>query len=403
MHRAHPSPWMVVALLSLSGVAAAQTVDPNASVVQLRTDCTGVSDCFTTTAALTDWLWNGGRSVEPSAGDEVLVKAGPGDFDRFFCNGSAAPRGWVTVIGSGREHTRFVNTDDVEYASYCMGGITANACEKLNFQDLTAFGHHTGAFWVGGGSSTWSDVDMVSEGALSACGLAGFANLGWYDIGGANAGAVHYFFGSRAIARGGSTTNIAFDTTSSEVWFYGGDILAEPAVDVGMASNYAVLAASAAGMHVFGSSVRTRVGAALNTAFTSSFPLFGSGFVGVSGNGGTFHMHGGIISVLADGSAVNVTAIGVRGSGGLVHTPDTAFSVRGAGTGAAKRIVGQADSPFLWPPSATAPDVQSIQGADQFVDTDAGPSGGEAHLMVYDTTCGGAGGPWRDQTDGTCR
>jgi hypothetical protein len=404
-----------MALVS-STAASAQTLDANASVVHLRKSCSDVSShewCFTSTAALTDWIWRNGpsdRTNPPSATDRVLVLAGPGDFDKFVCNGISTPTGWVTVIGAGREHTRFVaNSGDVhESSGYCAGGITVDACEALNFQDLTAYGSHNGVMWGGGGLANWSDVDMVAGGPESAvtwCGTNGTATLGWYDVG--PGVSKHYFFGCRAIGNGnpgGSWTIKGLDATSSNMWFYGGEILAEPTTGSGHTLSEAVLASGSSWVRVFGSTVRAKVG-----TDTGSNTILRGAFAGPNAE---FHMHGGIVNVDASGSTANVTAEGVKGSG-FAHLHATAFNVRAAGTGTAKRLVkvsgGNLQAPFTWHPGTTPPAMTSLSGQDLWVDTDADATG-RAHLMIYDASClvlppagDGNGEPWRDQVDGTCR
>jgi len=87
-------------------------------------------------------------------------------------------------------------------------------------------------------------------------------------------------------------------------------------------------------------------------------------------------------------------------------TYETAFTVSGAGTGYARRLAGsgELDAPFLWKASSAPPEVESLTGNDLFVDTEAGASDGEAHLMVYDAGCASElGGPWRDMVTGECR
>jgi|GEM_PF-4991006 len=393
---------------------SARAVDANARVVELRSDCTGVSNCFTSTSALTDWLWGGGpggRANPPSSSDRVVVLAGPGTFGRFDCDGSAATQGYVSVIGAGREFTRLESNDGASGFGgtfYCNGGINAYNCKELNFQDLTAYGSHTGVFWIGGGSSSWSDVDVVAggPGAVTACEATTGNSLAWYDIDGDGGAAKHYFFGSRVISRGVVPNNgidwvVAVDSASiGEIWFYGGDILAEPASSAAYKRATGVRLGKGV-FEAFGTSIRTRVGAATTATFSN-------GFEGVDTQAPSqqakFHIHGGIIAVDASGSATQVHVRGVRGSG-HVHAVDTAFVVKPGGTGTATRLVGNAtfEAPFLWPGGSSPPNVTSVHGADLFVDTAAGPSQNEAHLMVYDTQCTGAGGPWRDMAENACR
>lgn len=70
----------IAAIGPIASSAAALTVDPSDSVVYLRKTC-DVNYCFTSTAALTTWLWGAGsgdRLAPPSSTDHVVVRVGPG-------------------------------------------------------------------------------------------------------------------------------------------------------------------------------------------------------------------------------------------------------------------------------------------------------------------------------------
>lgn len=392
-------------LLTASGALA--QVNPAADVVQLRKDCTGAADCFTTTSALTAWLWGGGRSAPPSASDRVAVFVGPGSFDKLVCDATSTPTGWVSVIGSGREQTRFEANDGAQEIPFsggifCMGGITVYGCSDLAFQDLTAYGSDSGVFWIDGGNATWTDVDMVAGGANRYQGCAfSAATYGWFDNGSVKS--THFAFGSRAIGLGTSGSyNTGVRSIRASLWWYGGDVLAKPDfAATAITAQYGVEISGSADFHAFGTSIRNLVGSATGMAFPS--------FRGVTLNGsGVFHMHGGIVTTDASASTANVTATGLFAGGtSFAHAHETAFLVKAAGTGTASRLARAAgasiESPFLWDSRSAPPAASSLHGNDLFVDTAAGPGNDEAHLMVYDTTCAGAGGPWRDMAGGACR
>lgn len=376
----------------------AQTIDPSASVVHLRKTC-GIDDCFTQTSDLTTWLWGGGgsdRSSPPSASDRVVVHVGPGEFDPFVCDGSTEERGYVSVVGSGRQTSRFLRTSGDIILGACHGAIHVENCQEMDFSHLAGIGE-TGILWKGGGEATWSDVDMIgTTTSPTTCGSLGA--LGWYDVSGAGGKSLHYFFGSRAFARNHPIVN-AFDAGDAEVWWYGGDIVTE-------ATNSPTV--TAVGLNVFGSGDVRVFGATIRSQMLSG--ASGSGVLGVwVHGGGTFHMHGGIINASADASGANVNATGIlaQGSNASAHTPGTAFVVKPGGTGSATRLSASGgamvDSPFFWPPSDTPPQAATLHGSDAFVDTDAGAGGGESHLMVHDAGCSAGGGPWRDMVNGACR
>jgi hypothetical protein len=147
----------------------------------------------------------------------------------------------------------------------------------------------------------------------------------------------------------------------------------------------------------------------------------------VARSGGVIHIHGGEVTVRAENPAVNTGVIGAvsNGAGSLVHTHMTSFGVLPSGAGLATRLMtengGKVESPFTWTAGVLAPTpgdstgskhIVSLDGQDTFTETDcpinAGcqTSGSYPHVMVYSSTCSGAGaskGPWFDQTTNKCR
>jgi hypothetical protein len=251
---------MLLVLLWLAPAAASAAV----SMVQLRKDCTGIPDCFTTTAALTNWLWAGGRIPAPSAGDRVTVNVGPGDFDPFVCPGGG---GHTTVIGAGRDATRFERLADTPglFAAGIAGAIHSEGCDGLEFGNLEARGQN-GVTWEDGtGKATWWNVDLV--GVLTPA-MTAYTGLvaGWYDVGPGIT--EHFMFGVRVEARGShdgtGAVNIGLLSSASDVWFYGGDIHAthDYAAPAWVLMNYALGLTAQSIVRVFGSSVRSDVGAA---------------------------------------------------------------------------------------------------------------------------------------------
>ena len=400
-------------------VFAQPTIDPNAQVVYLRKSCllqgtTYQDNCFESTAALTNWLWGSSGTVrtnQPGASDRVHVEVGPGDFGAFECAGKLAdnPRkGYVSIDGSGREATRFVRTAAVttgingaDLNGVCRGGIQIEHCDGLEFSDIGADGP-SGAFWLGAGKGVWNDVDLIGESGICPAQASMSTAAGWYDqADGASAHSLQYFFGSRMWVNSGASAIFGLGAFSSEIWLYASDVAAllssnSPGGGAGILVN------NSAAIHMFGGSVR--VVGAIQHAATSE---------GVYMAGGTFHMHGGTISVDLSGSTGQQTLIGLYADPAaapvFAHTPGTAFSLVGGTT--EKHIFSQAStysasimSPFLWRASDTPPEggSNSLQGQDIFVDTSANGTN-EAHVMVHDNTCSGTGGSWRDMSNGQCR
>jgi hypothetical protein len=395
--------WVLVSIVVVPRLAWA--VDPNAPVVIVRQDCTGLSDCFETMSGLQSWMWG---TRLPSAANPLLVDIGPGEFDRFECPAATPANGHVTFRGSGRDQTRIKGGDSVN-----KGAITASGCENLSFQDLTLIGTAFGVVWAGGGSSQWSNVEVRAVTNFN------FFAYGWYDIGGCDPEneAVHYWFGSKIHATGAFLANLGYYAKCSENWFYGGEIEVDmsnyPGQTTASAAILSAVRLEANGdFRAFGSALRAHLG-----------PFCGSvgSHVAVDvQDSGAFHMHGGIINATAvpEGiscsSPVNLdsTAIAVQ-EDGFAHTPGTAFIVKAGGNGVATRTAAQGSgamvqSPFLWPSGVEPPDIATITGFDLFVETDCDQNGdcdgagNETHLMIYNETACPVS-KWFDSTLGSCR
>lgn len=377
--------------------AAQSVIDSDATVVELRVSCampnsTYLDNCFETAADVTDWLWGTGpgtRGSEPNSLDSVTVRVGPGSFGRFDCEGTGM-RGFVSVEGAGRDLTRFVADVPVFHSPVgaCRGGVTALGCTNLSFRNFTAEGA-AGVLWTGAGDSQWQDVDMFVENEDGvSCLSEAFA---WYDV--LSAGGLHFFWNTRFEAVGSTGGTNAFRNNGAEVWAYGSDFLVRRAGNiVSGGTPVAVQSAAPDGMRLFGSTVRGKVEA----------DAAGNSVLGIEALN-EVHMHGGIISIDASAHPTGGVAIGISaGAGALVHTPDTAFALKGA---TKIRLLGSGtiNAPFLWPSGTTPPNVLSRTGADLFVKTNEGPGQNEPRLLVYDSGCSAAWAEkWRNMTTGNC-
>ena len=401
--------FTVLSILSISQISFANsTINPNSSVVHLRISCEigggqFEENCFESTSALTDWLWDSGRTNLPSEDDRVHVIMGPGEFAPFECIGSVSSpteKGWVSVTGSGATSSKFTRADKVvSINSSCAAAIEIKHCDGSEFSNIGAYGP-TGVNWAGAGTGKWNHVDMIGEiTEENACPSNYSGSLGWYDIAdGASDKSLQYIFSSRiwALDGGGSTyAQVGFNSHNSESWIYGSDIAGISGVAETLGFNMGVFILAPADVRVFGGTIRA----------VSSAAHEGNYFEGVRVKGGTFHMHGGIISLdSTKSSVITTTAIYVEASQSVVHTPGTAFVVKAAASSTSSRLKDTGSnskimSPFLWQASEIAPTRGSLHGQDMFVDTNADGTG-EAHLMVFDNTCSSK---WRDMVTGDCR
>lgn len=400
-------PAFAVLSVWLGAAGSAAQVPTGAEIVLVRSDCASSSlpgFCFSSMAEVNAWI-----PTRTPPGHPVLIDVGPGDWDPFSCSNQND----ITIRGAGREVTRIVRP------SGGTGAMAFQNCHRIAVESLTAHGSFAGVTWSAGGSSTWSDTDMLGGGAeLQAEG--GFS-IGWYDTGGCGGGAVHYFFGSRARALGAAAFNWGF-VSRCEHWFFGGEIEATSETDENT-SQTAILVVDSGDIRVFGTAIRSNLGAAVTSNIFEPLPGVTGGMHGVYvQENGVFHAHGSIVNASADTSAlpISVTGLNVNGASTLAHTPGTAFVVKAGPGGAASRLAGDgsAQSPFLWqqgsapprsePGNPGSPFVSSLQGADAFVETDCKPGGsctggGDPHLLLYSASCTGAAGPWFDVVTGSCR
>ena len=231
--------------LALASLPATAQPDPNAQVILLRTDCSGLTNCFDSLDAANDWTWN---TRNPSAAAPLLWDVGPGTFDGYFKCRSA---GHVTVRGSGRDTTTFINT------GMFKNPVDIGNCTRIGFQDIRLVGEAYAVYWNQGGDSTWTNVDIVGAGPREP--TTPYA-VGWYEDNCSTTNrAVHYFFGSRVEVSGTSFGGLvdlysAFDTCS-EVWFYGGEVkMLIDAKNVG--PNSAVLVKDNGDFRAFGTAIR---------------------------------------------------------------------------------------------------------------------------------------------------
>jgi len=386
-------------------------------VVHLRKDCASTNpdlkNCADNMLDMLNWVWD---VRIPSASSPLIIDIGPGEFDSFVCAGASDTnrKGWVTVRGSGQRITTITGKPGGVFApeNNDLVGVEANFCTNLTFEDLTIAALDYGIAWTGGGTSTWSNVEVAAADDTR------HQNIGWYENSceGEKQG-VHYWFGSRITAHQDGT-NRANYLSCAETWFYGGEIAVivsgdyfGSAVPVQLFNDGPHLGS----MRMFGSALRVVVPNG-NTA-----PLAKVTGVLLRPEGTQFHMHGGIISIDASGSTQSFNVSGIEVRNGSAHTPDTAFSVKAAGGGGnAKRVnlVGPAvtnfganvQSPYLWPAGSTPPSAASAKsGDDQFVENDCSVGGNcnnggnETHLMISNPAKCGTTDPWFDTQVDQCR
>jgi len=418
---------ITLVVLSTQSLASINITGNSAEVVKLRQNCSGISNCATTFSELLDWTWN---TRQPNAINPLTIDIGPGIFPliryvnnepfplNLCSNGGhvsfkGAGQGITTIGGIGKPYGQAFNIGTKYHSS--VGIID---CNKLSFQDMTissdvasgngVYSVHHGVGWFGGGDSTWTNVSIEAS------------NYAWIDTCLSNTGQVpgnHVWFGSSIKSISATNYyNIGYASTCGNSSFYGGEIFSiKEAAAVTPGTLVAVAAkGNQASINIYGSLIRS-----IGMPNSIGMGVFSSGNTIALGQGGivamdgaVVHMHGGIISVLSNSSA-NSSLFGVAASnGGMVHTPDTAFGMRPAGTGSAIRVINNGatiHSPFMWPEDSVPPSITSVTGADVFVETDCSSTGcqttgDQPHMLIYSEACGNNGSsPWFDIVTSSCR
>jgi hypothetical protein len=390
--------------LPLSAAATSGTLDSAAAVVRLRTNCGSSPDnanCVETVAELTatgttGWIW---ATRNPSASAPLLVDVGPGTFTGTFkCDGTGTSRGYVTLRGSGREQSIIKGTTQ---------GVKVTNCKNLSFIDLGVQADRYGVVWEGseGGSSSWSNVDIVGLGASSS------PSAGWVDqnCSTQTARSIHYFHGSRI--RGTITSGFdpayvwAMFSQCSENWFFGGEIFLD--LNAGSHSGQDQVILNDGGfLEVFGTAIRGRISGSRTTGGVQG--------IQVSNGPGTtlpvaFHSHGANIGLTTSGASMSVVAI-IAADDAMVHAPGTAYALTPGSSGSATRVLISSGTPhvmapFQWAADTSPPAVTSVDGEDMYVETDCNSSncssGTQPHLMIYSSAC--TSSPWWDVARNACR
>lgn len=375
--------------LGLSGVSGAQAaVDTNASVVQMRVDCTEngatLNNCFTDITALTNWVFST-RNPAPSAVSPVLVKIGPGTFEGSFqCEDS----GYVTLQGSGMQNTIINNV-----GSY---PVALTNCKNMTFMNMTIKAGGLGI--QGGGSVTfWHDVEIDVSGFYA-----------WFDQA-ANScygpAGKHYWFNSRIVGRGDNNA-VAYQSSCDESWFFGTEIT--KMTSGGSGPVYAVKASSPAPTskrrgenHIYGGVVRV-----ISSSSTSAAKLIAVH----AENKGIVHIHGTGIDAIGTGpnSIVALSSL----TEGEIHANETAYNLSTGVGGIISRVskdsTGHIHAPYLWEthsgvPFANKPGItfESVTGYDMsVVTTTSGGIPDHPHIVIYDSSCPSK---WFDSTINQCR
>jgi len=386
----------VLCLLCLIVPAVSAAIDPNAEIVTVRKDCNGADNCFELLDDALTWTWT---TRNPTVTSKLLVDIGPGIYnEQVYCPDG---RGHVTFRGAGRDAT------SIRGAANDVAAATFQNCDEIEVMDLAIENNDWGVEWAGGGSSTWTDVDIV--------GLpGGTSTIGWIDDivqGQEDDIALHYFFGCRVHATGRQNNPYpaaAYWASASETWFFGGEILWEVSENGGAGA--ALLINAGGDFHAFGTVIRA---VATGTGLTGDITGVEVNDAAVVGNNAgepsVFHMHGGIINVNANGNSLTGYGLKVLGANSTAHSPDTAFNVTGSFVFRVLVSGGAAMAPFQWPAATQPPSFgafYSANGQDMFVETDCGSNGdcdgggSEPHLMINTTSCTGF---WFDSVTGRCR
>lgn len=357
--------------------------------------------CFESVSSLNDYIW-GSSGIFPTASAPLTVDIGPGEFaGQIYCPSGAD--GYVTFRGAGRDRTIIKKS-----GTWLQLAVQVYGCESLGFQDLSVVAESTDShigyavYWIGGGSSSWTDVNLTGD------------STGWYDVGcgGDSTDAPdgrHNFWGS-TVAGG----KFGFYAECGETWFYGGEVDAFASLSGSFTDKLAgVWVAHRGEVHLNGAAVRVStagISSGSGTAYGARVGPSGNTFSVPSGYG-EFHSHGGLVSVKT-GNLSGVAAVGIQvndnsGAGDArAHTHETAFVVVGGASSTRLTGGGTFESPFQWEARTSPPAAGGAKnGQDTYVETDCDASGcssgSDPHLMIYSSSCSTS--PWFDTVRNACR
>ena len=359
-----------------SGVNA--TPDPAISTIRLEKDCGTDANCLTTVASLMDWIWTI-RTPSPSAESPLLVLIGPGEFrgSPLSCtNNPYVPNpnlGYVTYRGAGRKNTV------IQHGFF--GAVSTN-CDNMAFENMTLKGGYAGVAWFIGGSSTWTNVEMIGD------------YYGWLDANSSNrdvcsdAQGRHEFFASSIIAEGSNAVE-AFQNRCGKNWIWGSEIRIHQS-----ASKNRIVGVSTIGanneLHLYGSNLRV-------TSDVDTSTLVHVGIEAI--DFGSVHAHGTGIDV-ESAFANEIIALSVK-NGGLIHASESAYVLNNGAGGTTSRISnvgGIVRAPHMWAQNATPPQIVSENGADTVVITNT--VDGQPHLVIYSENC--TSSKWFDIVTSSC-
>lgn len=353
---------LVVSLLMLHSINAFAVIDDDAGVVLLRKSCSeggvALNDCFTQMGDVEVWLVN---TRNPDASNPLLIEIGSGNFEDLIGCAGEQSYSHVTFRGAGMKRT-------------VIGRITlGTGCTELSFIDLTVKQQKNSSYAVvllnPGLHTRWTNV---------------FLDGNWDEYGIGGGSGTHYWFSSR--------TRGTYSVKRDKTWFFGSEITGK-AVGSSSYSMNVLTAADGGEIHVYGSNL-----AAVKNSGTG-VSSFDHGVAYATGNG-QIHIHGTGIDVISN-TASDIYALWVD-SGGSIHANGTAYNMSTGAGGSISRIVnngGTVRAPYVWEPQATPPNIVSVTGADTAVDT----SGPDPIMIIYNSACTGAGGPWYDPVSKACR
>lgn len=370
--------YVVLAGLFGGTHAVYAAIDPAAAVVKVRKTCTEngatLDNCFAGMASLTAWMAN---TRKPNSSNPLRVEIGPGTYleDVFVtCNVANNYTGYISFEGAGSGQTIISG-----YGSGSTSPLNVSSCTELSFSHMkitTRF--YGGVHWDGGGTSRWTDVQVI--GAARA----------WYEE---NCGAVpgsHYWMGSKLTATAAFSIAETYRATCDESWFFGSEVTASVPANAYPASGGAISASAKGMIHVYGSVLRTLIDGPTQGNNVPAAAVDGT-------SGGEIHIHGtGIDAISTTGK--NVVAL-VATNNGFLHANQTAYNL--STTGTKTRIVnngGHVHAPYLWESHPEAPAVTSVNGADMAVVTNT--ADGQPHMIIYSSACASS---WFDTVTRACR
>jgi|GEM_PF-5981531 len=404
---------LLAALAATFGFLASS--EARSEEVFLRTDCTGLSNCFETLDEVLEELGErpGNGRTPPGATHPVVVDIGAGVFALTdttypYCDGVSH----LTFRGAGKDATiltggGYASPGDGFLDLFAPYAVLVRDCSNLDFSSLTIRTQQgvsdSGIRFTGTGSTFWYSVRILVDNANPGTTPVAYLD-GPGD--GSNPQAHHWTDVQATVKRAGGPA-YGFWISGSRHEFRASHIQLQSGGGIIYGALYGT---GSFDLDVQGSLVEVSDSGS-DGADVIAIWFTSGGFLYPNCDAGKATIEGSKIRAHSVRTVGNTRAIAnfCASQPGAVKARGSQFEVTGNNT--LIRVSGVVDSPYDLGSGANPPvvsNVWSVRGYDRFLETDCGATcqstsqGSQIHELVFDPNCGTAG-RWFDTTTRKCR